>query len=184
MQLWTWQADAVKPTVAGIDPRCPGSYYDTFPKYRPAFEWLWETLGTDQLLWCFVDESEAKESRWNGRSLWSIDVPDDEILNTIDPGVWEFILGTKATPPCYAAIRTVWGREAIASDLDIVEYESSKLKEYHEISPPRGDWRLSLVLNGLDDRGWTSMWVSQVIGVDVTIRQALLRRPVSVCCRV
>ncbi len=62
MQLWTWQADSVKPTVTGIDPRCPGSYYDKFPTYRPAFEWLWETLGTDQLLWCFVDENEAKES--------------------------------------------------------------------------------------------------------------------------
>lgn len=67
MQLWTWQADEVKPTVGGVDPRRAGSYHDIFPKYRPAFERLWEMLGTDQLLWCFVDEQEAKESTWNGR---------------------------------------------------------------------------------------------------------------------
>ena len=29
MKLWTWQADEINPTVGGIDPRCPGSYYRT-----------------------------------------------------------------------------------------------------------------------------------------------------------
>ena len=100
MKLWTWQADEIKPTVGDIDPRCPGSYYDSNPKFRPEFEKLWEKLGADQILWCFVDEEEAKIP-WNGRSRWSLDIPDDSLLATIDPDVWERILGTRARPVCF-----------------------------------------------------------------------------------
>ncbi len=178
MTLWTWQADEVNPIVADIDPRRPGSYYDTNPPFRPAFERLWEMLRTDQLLWCFIDEAEAKQAHWSGRRLWSLDVPENSIVAIIDPGVWEFILESKAVPPHYRMVCTVWAQEAIRRGIDIADHEDQKLREYHETPAPRGDWWLSLFLGSPDDRGWSSKWVNNAVGGEIITNEILLRRPV------
>lgn len=188
MKLWTWQADEIRPSVGDIDPRCPGSYYDTNPKFRPAFEKLWKKLDTDQLLWCFVDEEEAKEARehWRGRSLWALDVPEDSILAFIDPGVWERLLGSGAVPPSYREVcyawQEEWHKEAMRKDLGNVEYREQKLKEYHEMAPLRGDWWSELFLDGPKDIGWSSKWLSGILGHEKIVSQVLLERPVPESC--
>lgn len=181
MKLWTWQADDSTPTFGDIDPRRPGSYYDMFPKYRPAFERLWDRLGTDQILWCFVDEEEARKP-WPHRSLWALDVPDDSILAVIDPGVWERILGSRTVPLHRREFCLVWKQEAIEKNLDSGKYEKQKLKEYHETSPPGGDWWLNLFLDGPSDLGLSSKWVSGILGYTKTVSQVLLKRPVPESC--
>jgi len=182
MKFWTWQHDKTKPTVGDIDPRCLDSDYNSNPEFRPAFDRLWEELGTDQLIWCFVDEKEATRSPWRNRSRWILEVPQESIFQVIDPGVWERILGSGAVPPQYDDVRAVWASEAIRKDFPIGEYVAQEHNEYLKIPPPGGDWWPHLFLANIGDDGWTSKWLSRTLCRDATASQVLLKRPIPESC--
>ena len=81
MKLWTWQADETAPNISRVDPRRPGSYYDKCHQFRPAFEELWKKLKTDQLVWCYGDEEEAKSPlHHNQGGIYDKNgIPDDRL---------------------------------------------------------------------------------------------------------
>lgn len=101
MKLWTWQNKDLFLTEGHYEPRKHSEFYW---QNEEAYEKLWEEVETDQFIWCYLAEEEAKRNRPVNISklLWELDVPKDAILEkgNIDSVAWHCIVFDDVpTPP-------------------------------------------------------------------------------------
>ena len=102
MKLWTWQNKKLALTEGRYESRKYSAYYFQNPE---AYERLWGELETDQFLWCFIKEEEAKnnKSQNKGNRLHELDVPSNGRIDNgnIDSYVWHCILFNAPPTPSY-----------------------------------------------------------------------------------
>ena len=112
MNLWTWQRKGLRiddPKVI-INSR-KYSYYlndrhcdsSELNRRKKAYQYLWEILETDQILWCFTEETEALNASKNpwckDCDLWKLDVPEKNMKFFCEIA-WHWILsGRECAPP-------------------------------------------------------------------------------------
>ncbi len=105
MRLWTWQKKGFSLTRGKVEGLKHSDYLNgpCMPecekaRFREAYKKLRERLGTDQFLWFFTNEEEAKNNPsklgYEGKVLWEIDVPENEVskLVWICPKAWRWII--------------------------------------------------------------------------------------------
>lgn len=123
MRLYTWQApnfDIVKDTsdVKKYADNC----------LKESYDWLFKILGTDKVIWCWGREENHSPCHTQEQVLWVLDVPEDEIVATLNSGVWGCIIGGWNYIP---ANYSWW------YDLPEKEWEA-KEKEWLKSNPMRG----------------------------------------------
>lgn len=115
MRLWTWQ----NPKLSLFDPnvKVNSLKYSSYlndpciteserQRFKEVYRKVWKLLGTDQILWCFTTEEDAKGQasilafQKRGKVLWELDVPKDLIKAHYCSVAWHWILyGTPCTLP-------------------------------------------------------------------------------------
>ncbi len=170
MIVWTWQKPHLKPFVdpKTVDPRSADSYYGTNPSFQPHYERLWRELESDRLLWCFVDEAESQKT-WKGRERWRLEIPEPILqqagyASTIDPPVWEKILGIQSWPDAFEPLEFKWQRERLDQGLTSEVVENRKTRDYHDLKSPSDDWWNEVYLESPEHRGWSQAWLEEQLG--------------------
>ena len=113
MNLWTWQTKGFNiddPNII-INSR-EHSYYWNEPdkdreeleRFRKAYERLWKTLETEQILWCYTDKIKAENAEGNDWCkncvLFEMDVPEKSAKFYCDVAWYWILNGTKGNK-CY-----------------------------------------------------------------------------------
>jgi hypothetical protein len=92
MRLWTWQGIGHSLVTGTID-HARSQYADTQPGIVEKYARLVETVGTDQLIWCYTDRDDRVRIDGDTDVEWELRVPDDAILGFVDTYVWNRLLG-------------------------------------------------------------------------------------------
>ena len=110
MRLWTWQTKDIRLTEGKLDYRLSPFYLDKAgPDIQNAYKRLFETLGTDQIHWCYTDAEEAAKP-WKNRVIWEIEVRESDV-RIVCSSVWCKIIGDKTFGPS-SKLRCEWRRQA------------------------------------------------------------------------
>jgi len=113
MRLWTWQTKDILLTEGKLDYRRSPFYRGKAgPDIQKAYKRLFETLGTDQIHWCYTDAEEAEEAarRGKNRKKWEIEVPESDV-RLVCASVWCKIIGDRSFAPS-PKLWCEWKREA------------------------------------------------------------------------
>jgi hypothetical protein len=139
MLLWTWQGEIFNPLSDRVDRKKSRFYDPTVCKtIQQAYHELDELLARPgqqhQYLWCLTDRKEARE-RWNKRLLWTIEVPDENVLGFIDDRLWNHLIGSEYVPQI---LLEEWSEALL--NLEGTAYEQAmdrRSRDYHESFPSR-----------------------------------------------
>ncbi len=105
MRLWTWQSPQWNICDTPRDLERARTAWNDIKRLEQLYDKLHRKLGTCQFIYC-----EPRYSHWTGdeiRTLWVLDVPDDEILAYLDAEMWRELLDGKFKT---ATETTAWDR--------------------------------------------------------------------------
>jgi len=158
MLLWTWQNPEFSLTDPDqeVESREKSDYYRDNPK---AFEELWLRLETDQLLWCYTkeDEAKSKDSRceYRGKVLWELKVPKDVVWSIICSVAWNLVRsGGAVIPP--KSLSDSWVCEGWKRPSRLHQIKDELEKEFRDF------W----IAKKHDDQLWGSMFLDKAILMD------------------
>lgn len=123
MRLYTWQSpdfDIVK-DVSDVEKHCDEMLKDSY-------QWLFKILDTNEVIWCWSREENHNPPHAQEQVQWTLDVPEEEIITTINSDVWDSVI-------CgynYIPAQLSWWY-----DLPDDEWEK-KEKEWRKLNPMRG----------------------------------------------
>lgn len=182
MRLWTCQNKEVELTGGNFNSRKYSSYYNdpSFPKAKPAYEKLWDKLGTERVLWCFTKEKDAVDqantAEVQDQVLWELNVPEnfpEDKLKIVCSITWHWIIrGGKCVPN---DLRLKLKRQAYDNKLKFNEDELEKQFNSHwENKSPDQLWEMlfidkiaewgcsTVLLQHPVDNSWTPKKVKQL----------------------
>lgn len=98
MRLWTWQGRGHSLTSGRIDLARSAYHQDEdLPGVARAYVQIAEKLGTDQLVWCYTEQTKWNESI-PPRVEWELEVPEAAILAYVDDHAWSKLVGIPTFP--------------------------------------------------------------------------------------
>jgi hypothetical protein len=114
ISLWSFHKPGHSLLSGTADPKKSG--YSNLPGVMAAYAELHRRLGTDQVIWCYTDKSNYRETSAE-MVEWSFRVPIRKVLRFYDSLVWTRIIGQ--TPSTLTrSLRTQFWQEALAKHPD------------------------------------------------------------------
>ena len=69
-------------------------YYseEDWSEFKRAYDWLFEIIGTDQVVWCYPSDDNYDWAHGFEEKLWVLDVPEEYVIGSIDDTVWHHVI--------------------------------------------------------------------------------------------
>jgi len=89
--LYTYHPQEFDLVSNATNPLLYSTYMSWGDDFVNAYKWLFENLGTSKIIWCYDHETNSGRHGCIRRK-WVLDVPENQILATIDSHIWAYII--------------------------------------------------------------------------------------------
>ncbi len=145
MQLWSWQGHGHSLLSGHVEWGESDYYRRDVPGAPAAYEGLSHLLGTDQILWCYLQQGVESGS---DKIEWHLDIPRTGVLRFVDDFAWHSVLGEHCVTP---ELHNRWYGEALQRypyDVDArTQFREERRKKYWDRQPSKGSWSDALFLD-------------------------------------